>query len=275
MFVLNPIPILDSFWRFPLGSGGLLLLPPLGLLILAVGGATALGFNRLLKIPPERAASVFVSGMFTNIVSFGGLTAFVFFGPQGFGLVMLFNLFISFTYYAVGFPVSERIARNESNPFAISPKLLRDRPYLFLPLAAIAVGLVLNLTHVPNLPWLGGLASFLVAFTAGILGLSIGMTLYFGKMRRYRKEILVIAAIRFILVPAVMIPLGLILGLQHSLGGLPFRVLCIISFMPVAFNSLVPPALYDFDLDLANSAWIVTTFALVLVLPALYFTLVR
>ncbi|HUX20714.1 MAG TPA: hypothetical protein VMW69_05695 [Spirochaetia bacterium] len=275
MFVLNPITILDSFWRLPLSSRGLLLLPPLGLLLLAVGAAGALVFNRLFKIPPERAASVFVSGMFTNIVSFGGLTAFVFFGYQGYGLVMLFNMFISFAYYAVGFPVSERIARNERNPFAISPKLLRDRPYLFIPLAAIAVGLALNLTHVRALPWLGGLSSFLVSFIAAILGLAIGMTLHFGKMRRYRREILVIVAIKFILIPAVMIPLGLMIGLQHYLGGLPFRVLCIISFMPVAFNSLVPPALYDFDLDLANSGWIVTTFALVIVLPALYFALAR
>jgi predicted permease len=35
----------------------------------------------------------------------------------------------------------------------------------------------------------------------------------------------------------------------------------------VAFNALIPPSLYDLDLDLANSCWFVTTFLLTLVLP--------
>lgn len=273
MFVLNPIPILDSFWRLPLDSGSLFLMPPLGLLLLAVGAAGALLANRLFEIPPQRAASVFVSGMFTNIVTFGGLTAYVFFGYRGYGLVMLYNMFVSFAYYAVGFPVSERIAAGARNPFAISPKHLIDRPYLFIPLISIFAGLILNLTEVRPLLWLGRLSSVLVPVIAAILGLSIGLTLHFGRMKRYRIEVVLITAIKFLLIPAIVLPIGLLLGLQNSMDGLPFRVLCIISFMPVAFNSLVPPALYGFDLDLANSAWIVTTFALLIILPLLYFAL--
>ena len=44
--------------------------------------------------------------------------------------------------------------------------------------------------------------------------------------------------------------------------------------MPVAFNALVPPAIFGFDLDLANSAWIVTTASLIVIVPALYFVLI-
>ncbi|HQL90727.1 MAG TPA: hypothetical protein PLQ15_09005 [Syntrophales bacterium] len=43
----------------------------------------------------------------------------------------------------------------------------------------------------------------------------------------------------------------------------------ILSSMPVAFNALIPPSIYDLDLDLANSCWFVTTALLVFVLPAL------
>ena len=57
------------------------------------------------------------------------------------------------------------------------------------------------------------------------------------------------------------------------MAGLPFKVLVVVSFMPVAFNALVPPALYGFDLDLANSAWIVTTLALLVIVPGLYLVL--
>ena len=51
-------------------------------------------------------------------------------------------------------------------------------------------------------------------------------------------------------------------------------VLVIVSVMPVAFNALVPPVVYGFDLDLANSAWIVTTLGLIVILPVIYFVLV-
>lgn len=273
VFVLNPIPILDSFWRLSFDFRGIVFFPLLGLFSLAVGAAGAVLVNRLFRIPPSRAASVFVCGMFTNIVSFGGLTAYVFFGYQGYGLVQLFNMFISFSYYAIGFPVSERLARGVARPFVVSPKPLIERPYLFVPLGAIAAGLLLNLFGVTPVFLVDRISSVLIPAIAGLLGFSIGLTLYFGRIREYRKEIGLVALIKFLLVPLVMLPIGLLLGLPAMMGGLPFKVLAIVSFMPVAFNSLVPPALYGFDLDLANSAWIVTTVALVIVLPALYFAL--
>jgi hypothetical protein len=40
--------------------------------------------------------------------------------------------------------------------------------------------------------------------------------------------------------------------------------------MPVAFMAMVPPTLYDLDVDLANAAWLVTTGLLVVVVPALW-----
>ena len=39
--------------------------------------------------------------------------------------------------------------------------------------------------------------------------------------------------------------------------------------MPVAFTALIPPSIYDLDLDLANSCWFFTTALLVVVLPLL------
>jgi hypothetical protein len=43
----------------------------------------------------------------------------------------------------------------------------------------------------------------------------------------------------------------------------------ILSSMPVAFNALIPPSIYDLDLDLANACWFFTTSALIVVLPVL------
>jgi predicted permease len=41
--------------------------------------------------------------------------------------------------------------------------------------------------------------------------------------------------------------------------------------MPVAFSALVPASIYDLNLDLANSCWLVTTLSLIVILPLLFY----
>jgi len=48
------------------------------------------------------------------------------------------------------------------------------------------------------------------------------------------------------------------LGLGQMENGLPLKVVLILSSMPVGFIAMVPPTLYDLDIDLANSCWLVT-----------------
>jgi predicted permease len=109
-----------------------------------------------------------------------------------------------------------------------------------------------------------------VPCVAACLGIAIGLTLRFTGIRSYRTEIGYVLLIRFLLLPAVMVPTGLLLGLGGVGEGIPLKVVMIVSVMPVAFNALVPPAVYGFDLDLANSAWIVSTACLIVVVPVLF-----
>lgn len=37
--------------------------------------------------------------------------------------------------------------------------------------------------------------------------------------------------------------------------------------MPVGFTALVPPSIYDLDVDFANAGWMVTTALLIVVIP--------
>ena len=63
------------------------------------------------------------------------------------------------------------------------------------------------------------------------------------------------------------------LGLNDIDGGLPAKVVLIAASMPVAFTALVAASIYELDLDLANACWLVTTAALLAVVPWLYFLL--
>ena len=91
----------------------------------------------------------------------------------------------------------------------------------------------------------------------------------FSKIKAYLRPCLAVGTIKFFLVPLFITALALWLGYGDIDGGLPLKVVVILSSMPVAFNALIPPSLYDLDLDLANACWFFTTACLLWVLPLL------
>jgi hypothetical protein len=89
------------------------------------------------------------------------------------------------------------------------------------------------------------------------------------RVRDYLKECVSVSIIKFVLVPVFASSLAYLIGFGNIEEGLPLKVVIILSSMPVAFNALIPPSIYDLDLDLANSCWFFTTALLIIVLPLL------
>ena len=106
---------------------------------------------------------------------------------------------------------------------------------------------------------------------AFMLLISIGLALRFRRVGDYLREGASVAAIKFAMVPLMASTIAWGLGFGSIDGGLPLKVVMILSAMPVAFNALIPPSIYDLDLDLANSCLLITMALLVIVLPALLF----
>ncbi len=100
---------------------------------------------------------------------------------------------------------------------------------------------------------------------------SIGVAFRFRRAEGYKKEGITMAAIKFVTVPVMTSLLAWIIGFGDIDGGLPLKVVIILSSMPVAFTALIPPSIYDLDIDLANSCWFITTSLLAVVLPSLLF----
>jgi len=271
LLFLLPIPILNSFWKITFTSGTLLIIPFLGLLSFLVGGASAIALIRLFHVEPSRAASVFVCGMFTNLGIFGGFIGFVLFRDLGFLLVQLFTMFEVFTYYVIGFPLSYQISRGGIASLRFNFAWIKEQPAAFVPVSAIILGSLLKVFAVPRPEAVGALSSFLIPAITALLGCAIGITLRFSRVARYKREIAMILAIKFVMIPLVNIPLAAVVGMGRIFQGVPLKMIAILSFMPVAFIALVPPALYDFDLDLANSGWLVTTLSILIIFPVLYF----
>ena len=84
---------------------------------------------------------------------------------------------------------------------------------------------------------------------------------------------LVVTFIKSALIPVAVTTLAWFIGFGEIDNGLPLQVVLILSSMPVAFNSLVAASIYDLDLDLANSCWLLSTLSLSVVMPWLYWIL--
>jgi predicted permease len=275
LLFLNPVAIAGAVWAVDINSVSIAALPLVGFFALVAGGVLALGSARLMKLEPEKKGAMFCCGSFTNIGSIGALICFVFLGEAGFALVPIYKLFEEVSYYAIGFPIARFYAGSDVEDRNVSERLLglaRD-PFILVAVSSILIGGILNWSGLPRPGFYKSLISVFVPLGTVMLLASIGLALRFRRVRAYLKESAVVAVIKFFMVPVCATTLAYFIGFGHIDGGLPLKVVLVLSSMPVAFNALIPPSIYDLDLDLANSCWFVTTALLVVVLPLLLFIL--
>jgi predicted permease len=270
LLIVNPVAILGAVWIVDLGSAALIALPFIGLATYLTGGALAVGASRLLDLDGQRAGALFCCGFFSNIGAIGTLICYIFLGEAGFALVAIFKLFQEIAYYAIGFPVAKYFSssRHDVPARGLLRHLLRD-PYLITAVSAIAIGGLLNIGGVPRPDFYKSVISVFVPLLTLLLLTSIGLAMKFRRIGAYLRECISISLIKFMLVPALVCLPAALMGYDDIQNGLPLKVVLVLSSMPVAFNALIPPSIYNLDLDLANSCWFFTTAMLVVVLPAL------
>jgi predicted permease len=269
-FVFNPIAFVSTFWAAALPDIRVLALPLLGLASVCIGMVAALAVIKILKIEPYRAGSIFSCGTVANVLTIAGLVAYTFFKEPGYFLVQLTNLTMYPVYFLLVYPISANVGLGRKPVFKVSLASFKENPYLILPLAATLAGVGIRFFGPPRPEIFANVVAFIVPCSAAVLGLSIGVTLRFTRFKTYLREIGAILIIRHLIVPALIIPLAILIGFAKISDGLPLKITIILSTMPVAFSALVPPAIYGFDLDLANSAWMASTGLLVISVPVMY-----
>jgi predicted permease len=270
LLFVNPVAIVGAIWIVNLKNAALVALPFIGLFTYLIGGVLAVGASRLLNLDGKRTGALFGCGFFTNIGAIGTLICYIFLGEAGFALVAIFKLFQEVAYYAIGFPIAKYFgsSRHDVPARGLLKHLARD-PYLITAVTAIAIGGLLNISDVQRPEFYKIIISVFVPLLTLLLLTSIGMAMKFRKIGAYLRECLSISLIKFILVPVMVFLPAYLLGYGNIQNGLPLKVVLILSSMPVAFNALIPPSIYNLDLDLANSCWFFTTAMLVVVLPVL------
>lgn len=272
IFFLLPFSAMLSLWGLPHPRAELLILPLLGLLSYICGGIMAICAARLLRLDRRQSGSFFCCGTFTNIGAVGGLVCLFFLGENTIALVALYRLVEELYYFSIAFPIAQWFGSADSNT-RFNLRAFRISPMLIAVILALLLGITLNLAQVYRPSMCTQLASLSMVIATVFFLFSIGITLHFTRLKGDIGKSIVICAIKFIGIPAIVIPVAWACGLGQFESGLPLKTVAILCSMPVAMTALVPPSLFGLDVDLANACWIFSTVCLVIVLPALMWLL--
>ena len=271
LLFLVPVSFIGALWITKMDNIKIIALPFLGIFALLLGGILGFVSAKLLKLNRKDTGSMFICGSFTNIGSIGGLLCYMFLGEKGFAFFPIYKLFEQVIYYAVGFP----IAKNFSNEIVKKENILLQLKKVFtdifvlVTLTSITIGTFLNISGIERPEFYKTINAVFIPGGTVTLLISIGLAIKFKKVKNYIKECIAISMIKFILMPIIISSIAILLGYGIFEGGLPLKVAIILSSMPVAFTAMVPVSIYDLNLDLANSCWLVTTMGLFIVVPLL------
>lgn len=268
---LEPVVVLGAFWIVRLDNLKIATLPILGVGSMVLGGVLGLAASKIYRHEKRQAGSMFVSSSFTNIGTFGGLVCFTFFGELSYAYVSVYKLLQEFYYFPVGYPIAKLYGSSGENGIKKNPvfRILTD-PFVLVYLCVIALGTILNTSGLTRPPVYRTINETLIPVTSVMLVTSVGFNMRIGAIGAYLRECLTVASIKFLVTPVIITTIAYLAGFGSLHDGLVLKVVLVLSAMPPAFNSLIPPQLYNLDTDLANSCWLFGTVALVVVLPVLY-----
>lgn len=275
IFYLNPLVFGGAIWALDMSDSRIFALPFLGAFAVTFGGVLGYVASRLFNQPRKQRGVMVTCGSFTNIGSIGALITYIILGETAVAIIPFYKFFETFLYYGVGFPYAKSMSEmtpDKESAFERLKNILSDR-VLQVTISSWVVGLSLNLLGVERPAFFSLIIRVFIPLVSLSMLSSIGMALRFGKMREYLREASAIAFIKFVAIPTSVYLLASWGGLGAVNGGLPLKVVTILASMPVAFTAMVPPTLYDLDVDLANTAWMMTTGLLLVVVPVLWIIL--
>ena len=272
--LLNPVTIVGATWVAKLEDITLLALPVLCLVNLGLGCLIAYFLAKMFGMTRRQTGAYLGCGSFTNIGALGALFCYMFLGEAGFALVPIYKLFEEFTYFAYIFPLTKSFSIDktiEKTSAWTRLKVVFSDVFVMISVASIMLGLILNLTKVPRPPAYEFVNAVLIPLIVFLLLFTIGMGMRFSNIKGRLIPALSLTAAKYCVIPIIVAGLGMSVGLHHVDNGLPFKVVLILSAMPVGFMSVIPPTLYDLDLDLANTCWLVSNSLLLIQVPLLLY----
>lgn len=272
IFVYTALSLL-SFWVLPI-SWSLLLIPVFGFLLVLLPGLIGyLLFARHIENLLDRGSYI-ASAMLANLGTLGGVCAFILYNEEGFAYSQLIGTCQNILLCLLVFPLAQYYHLKHTQTLKKTNRLASLRAMFFsvnqLSLIGMAIGLTLNANGIPRPAELGPIFQSLVHIAAWIAMLPVGFLINFKQVRLYAKKTRSLVVLRFLATPLIFAILTELLISDPIARG----TLIVLAFCPTAINAVIASKLYQLNVGLAVSSFVITTAAfLLLIFPLLFFIL--
>lgn len=262
-----------SFWVLPL-SWSLLLIPLFGFLLVLLPGLIGyLLFARRLENLLDRGAYI-ASAMLANLGTLGGVCAFILYNEEGFAYTQLIGTCQNILLCLLVFPLAQYYHLKHTKTLKKTSRLASLRTMFLslnqLSLVGMAVGLLLNANGISRPAQLAPIFQSLVHIGAWIAMLPVGFLIDFQQVRAYATKTRSLVVLRFLVTPLLFAGLTNLLISDPVVRG----TLLVLSFCPTAINAVIAAKLYQLNVGLSVSSFVITTAAfLLLFFPILFFLL--
>jgi predicted permease len=260
LMVLEPPVILWTIWGLKI-SRDLAFLPAAGLMIVLAGLLAGIIISPLLGLEGAGRKTFIISSSLANHgFTMGGFICYIFLKETGLGLSSIFIIyFVPYTFMVIF-----SYARAGSGMTFRSG--IRDflTGYQNMPLYAALAAIALLCSGVRR-PALNPPLEPLIMASVALYYFTLGLTADIKNVSAFRREHIALAAVRFLLIPAVMF----LLLLAVPLGSDVKTVIRIQSFMPAAIYSVVTSVLFDLDSRRASSLFLVNSLLFIIIVVPL------
>jgi predicted permease len=252
----------------------LIWLPLIGLvLMLSVTAFSAMLFPSLKSKPKSWLTFILAGGVSNQGYTGGAFVCYALFGAPGIALAQIF-LFLSLpVFYLVYLPLLKiyEFQSGKNNKRSILNFLL-DFRMLIMPAMLIAILLNRSALKPPAFIMELHIVDILVYIASSLSFFAVGLQVNLSALKNYTNLYLPLAAVKFILTPALAVVLLWLLALAgQDLNTLARRVIIVLSASPSAVLMVTMSNVFDLDGPLASALWVVTmaVFAVVVV-PVLF-----
>jgi predicted permease len=256
-------------------SRQLIWLPIVGLVLMLTITALSAGIFYFLEPDRRSRLTLILAGGLSNTGYTGGaFVCYVLFGVAGLALANLYLLLSLPAFYLIYLPALKvRELRTEDRKTKLKLDFLLD--FRMLPIPAMIAAIILNLTNVKSPALIGEfhIVDILVYIASSLFFFAIGLRVKLSRFKNYISLYFPIAAVKFILTPAVALLIIALLAMAgQNLNGLVKKVIIVLSTAPSAVLMVTMSNVFDLDGPLASALWVVTTAIFVaIVVPVLFF----
>jgi predicted permease len=255
----------------------LIWLPIIGfILMMVVTAFSAAVFSRFKLARRSRLTIILAAGLSNLGYTGGAFVCYALFGARGLALANIYPVLWVPAVYLIFFPLLKFYELRSYN-FNAGFKLTDVLDFRFIVIPAVGVAVVLNLADIKPLRFVAQfhIIDILVYVASALAFFAIGLRVKLSRLKNHINLYFPLAAIKFILTPAIAILLIWILAMTgRDLTDLIREVVIVLSVTPSAVLMVTMSNVFDLDAPLASALWVVTMaiFAVVVV-PVLFLLL--